>query len=353
MKKSKHILKGAVLAIAVAGCLATGGCAKGVDTARAPIPDAVWPPAPERPRIRFVHTVSKPEDLHIRPGAFRRFLDYFAGNKAPSMVTPYGVETDSAGRLYVVDTFLRTVHVFDEAGNTYHRFAVDESNLMSPIDIAIDDNRDRIYVSDSGGGAVKIFEDRGRRFVGEIGRGLLQRPTGVAVNAKTSELLIVDTRSAHVLRYDLEDHRLKGTFGGRGTGEGLLHYPTNLCVTDDGSVFVTDSLNFRIQKFSPEGKWKGGFGQAGDTPGSFARPRGVAVDSEGNIYVVDGLFDNIQIFDREFKLLMAFGRPGHEFGEFWLPAGIFIDPSDRIYVADSYNQRVQVFQYLREDEPKR
>lgn len=348
MKKLEHILKGAVMAIAIAACMAVGGCAKGGDTARIPLPNIVWPLAPERPRIRFVQTVSKPEDLQIRPDAFRRLIDYLAGNKMPSMVTPYGVDMDSAGRLYVVDTFLKTVHVFDDAGNKYHRFPVDDSNLMSPIDIAIDDSRNRIYVSDSGVKAVKIFEDRGRRFIDQIGLGLLQRPTGIAINAKTSELLVVDTRSAHILRYDLVNHRLKGKFGGRGTGEGLFHYPTHICVTDNGSIFVTDSLNFRIQKFSSQGKWQGGFGHAGDNPGFFARPKGVAVDSEGNIYVVDGLFDNIQIFNREFKLLMAFGRPGHEFGEFWLPAGIFIDPNDRIYVSDSYNQRVQIFQYLRE-----
>jgi DNA-binding beta-propeller fold protein YncE len=347
MKNPRNIIR--ILPIILAAILFLGpqACVKDTHIATESLPDIVWPPPPEIPRIRFVGVVSKPQDLQIRPGVFRRFFDYLTGKTEVPMVAPYGVETDSAGRLYVVDTFLRTVHVFDVKGSAYYSFPSDKANLVSPIDIAIENTRGSIYVSDSKEGVVKIFKDAGKKFVGEVGKGVLARPTGIAVNQKTSELLVVDTLNATVFRFDLADHKLKGKFGGSGKAQGELNFPTNIFVNSDGIIFATDSLNFRIQEFTPDGEFLRGFGSIGNGPGHFSRPKGVAVDSDGNIYVVDGLFDNVQIFDLDSRLLMAFGRPGNGYGEFWLPTGIFIDPSDRIYVSDSYNKRVQIFQYLK------
>jgi DNA-binding beta-propeller fold protein YncE len=349
MKNLGRVIRIAIIMLAVAAFLGPGGCAKSVDQVRKPLPDILWPGPPEKPRIQFVDAVSKPEDIQIKPGLFKRFFRYLIGKEETSMVAPYGVETDVSGRLYVADTFLRTVHVFDVRKNAYYLFPADKAKFVSPIDIAVDHARGKIYVSDSKQGMVKVFEKAGKKFVGEIGKGILQRPTGITVNEKTSELLVVDTRSGHIFRYDLTDHRLKGKFGGSGTADGKLNYPTNICVAEDGIILVSDSLNFRVQTFSPEGRFLGKFGSIGDSPGYFSRPRGVAADSDGNIYVVDGLFDNVQIFDKEFRLLMAFGEPGHGYGEFWLPSGIYIDKDDLIYVSDSHNKRVQIFQYLKGD----
>jgi DNA-binding beta-propeller fold protein YncE len=347
MKKPGNSIRILPIILAVILLLGPQACVKDTHIASESLPDIVWPPPPEIPRIRFVAAVSQPQDLQIRPGVFRRFFDYLIGKTEVPMVAPYGVETDSAGRLYVVDTFLRTVHVFDVTGRAYYLFPSDKANLVSPIDIAIDNTSGRIYISDSKAGVVKIFQDAGQKFTGEIGKEVVARPTGIAVNQKTAELLVVDTLQATVFRFNLADHKLKGKFGGSGKAQGNFNFPTNIYVNRDGIIFVTDSLNFRIQEFTPAGTFLRAFGSIGNSPGHFSRPKGVAVDSDGNIYVVDGLFDNIQIFDRDSRLLMDFGRPGKGYGEFWLPTGIFIDPSDRIYVSDSYNKRVQIFQYLK------
>ena len=347
MKNPRNIIRILPIILAVILLLGPQACVKDTRITTESRPDIVWPPPPEIPRIRFVGAVSKPQDLQIRPGVFRRFFDYLIGKTEVPMVAPYGVEIDSAGRLYVVDTFLRAVHVFDVKGSAYYSFPSDKANLVSPIDIAIENTSGSIYISDSKAGVVKIFKDAGKKFAGEIGKGVLERPTGIAVNQKTSELLVVDTLKATVFRFNLADHKLKGKFGGSGKAEGELNFPTNIFVNSDGIIFATDSLNFRIQEFTPDGKFLRGFGSIGNGPGHFSRPKGVAVDSDGNIYVVDSLFDNVQIFDRDSRLLMDFGRPGNGYGEFWLPTGIFIDPSDRIYVSDSYNKRVQIFQYLK------
>ena len=333
--------------ILLAVSLASEGCFNKPVEEKRPLSAVVWPTAPEIPRIRFLRIISKPEDLEIHAGIFRRFIKALTGKVNKSIVAPYGLETDSSGRLYVVDTGLKTIHVFDAVKNAYHSFPTEKTSFTSPIDIAVDDRRGFIYVSDSTQRVVKIFRIAGKTFEKEIGKGVFERPTGIAINEKTSELLVVDTLSAKVLRYNLNGLYLKGKFGGNGTEAGKFHYPTNIFVAENGNIFVSDSLNFRIQVFTPQGEFLSTFGSAGDSPGYFSRPRGVAADSEGNIYVVDAIFDNIQIFDQNGSLLMAFGGPGNGYGQFWLPAGIYIDKNDTIYVSDYHNKRVQVFQYLK------
>jgi DNA-binding beta-propeller fold protein YncE len=337
-------------ALTIAICLVINGCARRAIVAGAH-PDIFWPNPPEVKRIEFVNAVSKPEDLNIRPGILKRLADYIVGRAAASVVSPYGIATDAHGRLYVVDTFQKRIHVFDPAGNRYSFFPADRTLLASPIGIAIDHDG-TIYVTDSKKAVVYLFKDNGRKFVAAIGGGIFKRPTGIAVNPKTSELLVVDTLLSRIFRFDLSNRSLKGSFGSDGATEGRFHYPTNIFVTSTGRIIVSDALNFRIQVFSPQGHFLFTFGRMGDVPGTFSRPKGVAADSDGNIYVVDGLFDNIQVFDKKGRLLMAFGEHGAGYGDFWLPTGIYIDHNDLIYVSDSSNRRVQIFKYLKEDMAK-
>jgi DNA-binding beta-propeller fold protein YncE len=337
-------------AFTTAICVGVSGCARhgNVSGVR---PDIFWPNPPDVKRIEFVKAVSKPEDLNIRPGILKRLVNYIVGRAAASIVSPYGIATDSKGRLYVVDTSLKRIHVLDTAGDQYFFFPADRTMLASPVGIAIDKDG-IVYITDSMKGIVYIFKDNGKKFLSTIGRGIFKRPTGIAVNRKTSELLVVDTLESRVFRFDLSNRLPKGSFGTDGATKGRFHYPTNIFVTLTGDIIVSDALNFRIQVFSPEGRFLFTFGRMGDVPGTFSRPKGVAADSDGNIYVVDALFDNVQVFDKRGRLLMAFGKHGTGYGEFWLPTGICIDNNDLIYVSDSSNRRVQIFKYLKEDMTK-
>ena len=331
-------------------CMVLSGCAGHADLSGIR-PDIFWPKPPEIKRIEFVKAVSKPVDLNIRPGVLKRLVNYMVGKAPASIVSSYGIATDAEGRLYVVDTVLKRIHVFDTVGSKYFFFPADRTMLASPVGIAIDKDG-MIYVTDSKRAVVYIFKDNGKTFVSAMGRGIFKRPTGIAVNPKTSELLVVDTLQSQVFRFDLSNRLPKGSFGKIGAEKGQFHYPTNISVTPTGNIIVSDSLNFRVQVFSPEGRFMFTFGRMGDVPGTFSRPKGVASDSDGNIYVVDGLFDNVQIFDKRGRLLMAFGEHGTGYGDFWLPTGIYIDNNDLIYISDSSNRRVQIFKYLKEDTVK-
>lgn len=346
---SRPIIQGMVLRIlTLTTVLFVAGCAM-VAPERSALPNMIWPEPPEIPRVALVNLVHGPEDLGIRAGVFRRLWRGLAGHATSEIHSPHGLATDRAGRLYVVDKVLRQVHVFDEQGRRYQVIPEAGPPLQAPIDVAVDEQRGRIFVSDAGDGVVRIFSLDGIA-AGEIRRGLLGRPTGLAINGAGDELLVIDSEHAALLRFSLADLRPLGMIGYLGEGDGLFNAPTAVAVGPDGSIFVVDTLNHRVQILTAEGKFVRAFGKAGDAPGYFARPKAVAVDGQGNIHVVDALFDNVQVFDHQGRLLMAYAESGHEPGRLWLPAGIAIDGRGRIYVADTYNKRVQIFQFLEEGE---
>ena len=136
------------------------------------------------------------------------------------------------------------------------------------------------------------------------------------------------------------------TSGSFGNGPGQFNFPTNITRRADGRLYVTDTMNFRVQAFGPDGAFLSQFGKLGDAAGDFDKPKGIAVDSAGHIYVVEGLNDAVQVFDESGRLLLVFGESGSGDGQFWLPSGIAI-VNDIVYVSDSANRRVQVFQYLK------
>jgi DNA-binding beta-propeller fold protein YncE len=324
------------------------GCAELPATdATTDAPTLVWPSSPATQKIKFLRAFSSPDDFENRPGWFKRMLDAIKGSPKRPLVNPTGVHRDREGRLYVVDAFYNAVHVFDPVRRDYYWFPKRPmESFMKPVGIAVGEEG-RVYISDSQAKVVHIFEQHGKQYLKSIGADELQRPTGLTINKQTNELLVVDTLASQIVVFDADSLLIKRTIGHAGYDSSALHYPTNIHASNEGSVYVTDSLNFRVQVLSPELRFSRHFGSAGDTPGHFSRPKGIAVDSDGNIYVVDALFDNVQIFNGQGQLLLAFGSPGHESGQFWLPSGIFIDEQDQIYIADSYNRRVQVFQYLK------
>jgi DNA-binding beta-propeller fold protein YncE len=306
-----------------------------------------WPPPPEIPRILYLGFLKYPRETVRRDSFLQRALSGIFGEEdsRPNMLRPYGVFAHG-DRIYVTDPGSGRLHIYDRDRKQY--FSIEKAGdvvLVSPIGIAVDGNRD-IYVSDSLLRQVFVFDQEGK-YLRKIGTpDLLQRPSGIAL--VDDRIYVVDTHRHRVVVLSQTDGSLLFSFGKKGAAHGDFNYPTNIFVSREKLIYVTDSMNFRVQIFNPDGGYLTSFGKLGDGSGNFSKPKGVAVDSEGHIYVVDAHFDNVQIFDMQGNLLLVFGSSGNGRGEFTLPAGIYIDPTDRIYVADSYNKRIQVFQYLKE-----
>jgi sugar lactone lactonase YvrE len=134
-------------------------------------------------------------------------------------------------------------------------------------------------------------------------------------------------------------------WGRRGDAPGEFNFPTHLGLGPD-RLYVSDSMNARVQAFDLDGRPQAQIGQRGLYVGNFVRPKGVAADADGNVYVVESMHDTLLVFDRDARPLMSIGGTGQEVGKFYLPSGVWTDGRDRVYVADMYNGRVVVFQFL-------
>ncbi len=314
----------------------------------------IWPGPPERPRIRFLWSISQ---LSSEVEGRRGFLDFLAGSVRDDvtdprtsnvLMRPFAVFAGANEKLYVADPGAARVTVIDmKTADVLNIQDAGKDDFVSPTGVAADATG-RIFVSDSVLKKVFIL-DGGGKFLSAF-EGDFQRPSCLAIDAKTQRVYVSDTLAHAIFIYSSEGKRL-GKIGRWGSGPGELNLPTHLFVDATGLLYVTDAMNFRIQIFSPDGKALGSIGTLGDSPGSLDKPKGVAVDSEGHIYVVDAIRDTVKIFDREGKLLLYFGDKGENYGEFWLPSGIFIDGKNTIYVADTYNMRVQAFQYIGGGQP--
>lgn len=335
--------------IAILLLVVLSGCSGLQPVAEQPLPPGpVWPSSGEPVRIRYAGSFNRPEELGIRQGIWSRFWNMLVGAEQRRLVNPTGIEVDEAGRIYVVDAASANVKLFDRQEQEYAVMPDDDISLQTPIKAVADRGAGRLYVTDAAAGLVRIMALNSSGMPGEFGKGLFERPTGMALNRSSGELLVLDTKLGSVFRFDRASLALKGRFGETGVGPGQMNRPTDLAVNKNGDILVCDALNFRVQIFNAEGRFVRAFGGPGDSPGFFSRPRSVAVDSDNNIYVLDSLFDNVQIFDPQGRLLLDFGGHGRGRGRFWMPSAIHIDRNDRIYVADTYNEQVQMFQYQTE-----
>lgn len=86
-----------------------------------------------------------------------------------------------------------------------------------------------------------------------------------------------------------------GNFGGKFAG-GYLEGPIGIAVDADNKIWVV-SLSGRIQQFDTAGKYLGGYhGGQGKEPGQFSAPHGIAISAAGELFVVDSYNHRIQKF---------------------------------------------------------
>jgi outer membrane protein assembly factor BamB len=307
--------------------------------------DIVWPPGESAPRIEYMGSISKPEDINISQGLIGILKAVAIGEEDNSMVLPMAITTNKMNQLFVADPGKKGIHRFDTKRGKYKFLKrKGDKDFKTPISMDSDKNGN-IYITDSELAKVFIVNlDDDFAIPLSLAEDFV-RPTGIAVDKRTGWIYVVDT-GAHAIYVFKSDASLVKKFSHRGTGEGEFNYPTYLWQRHDGSLLVTDSLNFRIQVFNRYGIFENQFGNPGNGTGDLARPKGVAVDSHGHIYITDSLFHNVQVFDESGKFLLTFGEQGTGSGQFWLPVGITITEDDTIYIADSYNKRIQIFQYV-------
>lgn len=296
-------ITGKVLGIGL--LLTVAGCAMG-SKQEALIP-MFWPGPPETTRIKFITAFGSEKDLGREPSFNESMLEVITGRKVPvwHLFSPLALAvSDDGQRVYVSDYSQMLVYVFDFAQRKVTMIGEKAKLFSRPFGIALDQN-ENLYVVDTLAHKIVVL-DRNGRLLRTIVDDEMERPEGIAIDRNRNKIYVADTShqssTNHVVHvFDLEGKRL-GKFGnGKGTEKGNLLFPTYLTVDRDGNLYVSDTMNGRIDVFAPDGQYIREIGQQGDAPGMFARPKGVALDAFGNLYVVDSDWANVQIFNSRGK----------------------------------------------------
>ena len=200
-----------------------------------------------------------------------------------------------------------------------------------------------LFVSDSKQATIYLLNDDGSAKSEWPKRSdVIGRPTHIHVG-RDGRLYVPDLLEDRIWVVG-EDSSLDLTLGEHGTGNGQFDSPAGVAVADDGSIYVADFNNHRIQQFDHSGGFVRAWGKKGNhRPGSLNYPTDLAVGPDGNVYVADAYNHRIQVFTPTGKHLRTWGGKGHDAGEFDVAVGIAVDRQGRVYVADQFNHRVQVF----------
>jgi len=296
----------------------------------------VWPSPPDTARVEFVREI-RCADLKPQKGLFGAVARVLGGRTADETLShPFDVIT-AGGKLYMTCQGIAGLVEVDLDSDGFRLYSSGDAPFSQPIALCAAENS--VFITDTEMGSVFQFD--GKDVAPFITEGLA-RPTGIAWDAHSGHLYVVDTGEHHIRVFDL-DGQLQRTVGERGDEHAGFNYPT-FATARGGVVYVNDTLNYQIKLFAADVRTIA-FGREGDGPGAFARPKGVAVDDSGNVFVVDGLFDNVQVFDPSGHVLLVIGSAGSETGQFWSPTGIHI-AGDYIYVADTFNHRIQILRIV-------
>jgi DNA-binding beta-propeller fold protein YncE len=168
--------------------------------------------------------------------------------------------------------------------------------------------------------------------------------------ARDGSLYVADTYNHRIQHLAADGTVLQvwGSFADATQSEapgGTFNEPWGVAVAPDGTVYVADTWNHRVQRFTSSGEFLsmvGTFGQA-ESLTAFWGPRGIAVDRRGRVFVADTGNKRIVVFDARGQALTAMGEVGFGPGQLDEPVGVAVDGSGEVYVADTWNQRIQVF----------
>jgi predicted membrane-bound mannosyltransferase len=182
----------------------------------------------------------------------------------------------------------------------------------------------------------------------------LNAPRAIAAGLN-EDVYVADSRNHRILHIAADGALLHewGTFADAASGNaptGTFNEPWGVAVGPDGSVYVSDTWNHRVQKFTEEGEPVTTWGQYGQpfaedptTQGSFWGPRGIAVDLEGRVFVADTGNKRIAVFDEDGNYLTEFGTAGLDPGQFDEPVSVAVASDGTVFVTDTWNQRIQSF----------
>ncbi len=297
------------------------GCQAPSDVTRAKL---FFPSPPAAPRIQYLTFANGAREVGSYRSSFDEFVLGEEGVDRRRLNKPYGVAAHD-GSLYVCDSKGLSLVRMDFKNKAYSVIGTrGPGRLRKPINVAIDALGYKFVVDPIRGEIVVFSPDD--KFVTTFGLPEPAHPVDVAVfgdelfvldNDETPQVVVLNRESGEVIR----------TFGSDGSDPGQFHIPGSISVGPKGDIFVSDTMNWRLQRLTSEGKPVWAKGGLGTRLGQFVRPRGIRVGPDGVVFVVDGATEIVQMFDDSGQLLMHFGGAGETPGALLLPSSVAVDKS--------------------------
>lgn len=209
---------------------------------------------------------------------------------------------------------------------------------------------------------------------GDTSIAQFNRPFGICIDQE-GNLYIADAYNHCIRKIGIDG--IVSTYAGTGQAgyldgvatEAKFNQPINICLDDEGNMYVSDFINQRIRKISSEMEVTtiAGTGIAGYQEGlamdaQFNYPRGICLDDTGNIYIGDSWNHRIRKISTE-GIVNTWAGGGSIIGvqsvgdyiddsdtsaRFYTPCELSIDQYNNIFVADAYNHRIRKINAARE-----
>jgi len=200
--------------------------------------------------------------------------------------------------------------------------------LSQPHDAAFSPDGKRIYVTDMAYSLMRVLDAESLRPIDTFGRGELSRPHDAEFD-RHGRLLVADTGNDRIAIYAVDGARPRLI----GEWKGLVS-PEGVAVAPDGRVYATNTGAGTVSIFR-DGKLERTVGSYGSGAGQFSRPHDIEVDRDGTVYVVDSGNHRVQVFDAEMRHRASVGA-ALGLNE---PKYLAFD-GDRIWLADEDNHRI-------------
>lgn len=287
-------------------------------------------------------------------GAFLYNLSNFTG---PIPFNWVGLALDrEKNEVYVSDTSDGSVRIFNENGMEVYNFG-DDGTLGNIYDVAIDKDGDIMVLSyttttqgtnysvtrcDFRGEPKSKIEVRNvpPEFSGMLPNRIVCREGHLYLADKSGMKVIVTDRDGLFENgYDIAS--ILKLDENKRANTGIVGFS----VDKEGNILFTIPVLFQAYKLSPDRKLTA-FGRRGSAPGRFNIVGGIASDEKGYYYLTDTLRCVVMIFDKDFNFQTEFGYRGFEPANLIAPKELEVDNAGRVYVTQSRRRGVSVFKII-------
>ena len=260
---------------------------------------------------------------------------------------PWGVAVNKKGHIIVSENSGHCITVFSGNGDKLTSFGSQGSyqgQLSEPRGIAVDED-ENILVADKGNSRVQKFSPQGKFLEtrGKRGKNTLEfyYPSGIGIHPLNKRVYVTESVNHRV---QVLDASLKHVtmFGCHGEGEGQFKEPKDISFDGAGNCYIADRFNNRVQAFTEDGQYLRQFGKEGKGDGELSKCMGLTIDSD-IVYIVDEGNNRISVSTTDGSFITSFERQGSGTGQFNTPFGVTVDMNGLVYICDFSNGRIQVF----------